>query len=458
MKEAHQFEGYALSLLRAEANEQGKSLLTSNELSEELAFADAVAPQGLFNLPGPVFVEIKVKYSERFFDYFERVKSYPTDVGSFIFVFQEGKIPEERISQVVRRGFPNFGLQILGREDLARLAEKHPDAALPFNSQYLGSAIDTFKARDERKSFDQHLTALRSAYSDDRLALFLGSGVSKSAKFPDWPELVKRMALSIFDDSVGATLSDAEKEEIYHYFQSESPSSPIIVARLLQSNLKDKFPTRVKTALYSGTSEANSSNLLDEIGSLCMPQRDRIGVVSVVNYNFDDLLETELARRTIPYRVVLCDSDEPSKSELPIYHVHGFLPRVGTLTELQRQTLVFSEDAYHQQFLDPYLWTNITQLNLLRHNVCLFIGLSMTDPNQRRLLEITISKKPGVRHYAILRDHWIGKQFSTLTPNGQVLAKVFKGLEESALSNLGISVLWVSSFDDIAPLLRQIKN
>ena len=75
MKEVHQFERYALSLLRAEANEQGRSLLTSNELSEDLAFADAVAPQGLFDLQGPVFVQIKIKYSERLIDYFERVKS-----------------------------------------------------------------------------------------------------------------------------------------------------------------------------------------------------------------------------------------------------------------------------------------------------------------------------------------------------------------------------------------------
>lgn len=456
-RRAYEFERYVLALLRAEAVEQGKILFSGNEMGRELTFADAVAPAGLFDLPGPVFIEVKLKYSERFLEFFRRARGYPTELASFIFIFQEGRIPRDKIRDLAGRDFPDAALLIWDKEDLDRLAERHPDAALAFNSEYLEPAINKFRTRDDYKLQEQHLAALRTAYNDDRLALFLGAGVSKSAKFPDWNELVKRISLALFDETSTAILADGEKEEIYKYFQSESPSSPIIVTRLLQNSYKDKFPERVKAALYAGTTKANSSSLLQEIGSLCMPRRDRIGITSVVNYNFDDLLETELDRRGIPYRVVLSDSDEPLRSELPIYHVHGFLPRAGSVTDLHKLSLVFSEDAYHQQFHDPYLWTNITQLNLLRNDVCLFIGLSLTDPNQRRLLEITTSKKPGMRHYAILRDHWLGKNLTTLSANGQLLAKVFKGLEESSFSNLGISVLWVNTFDDIAPLISQIK-
>lgn len=151
LRESSEFERYALSLLRAEANEQGKVLLTSNELSDDLAVADGVAPQGLFDLPGPVFVQIKVRYSERLITYLERVRSYPTEVGSFIFVFKEGRIPYDRITDSVRRDFPTFGLRILGKDELVHLAQKHPDAALPFNTHYFASAVNTFKARDEHK-------------------------------------------------------------------------------------------------------------------------------------------------------------------------------------------------------------------------------------------------------------------------------------------------------------------
>jgi hypothetical protein len=458
VKRAYEFERYVISLLRAQANEEGKTLLSSNEISKELSFADAIAPLGLFNLPGPVIIEIKIRYSERVLEFFKRIRKYVSEPANFILIFEEGGIPHNRIENLFRQNFPGQTILIWGKKDLARLAEQYPDAALPFNSEYLEPAIDRFKRRDEKKLLDQHITSLRTAYNSDRLALFLGAGISKSAGFPDWNELVKRISLILFDESSSPPLSDVEKGNVYKYFQSESPSSPIIVTRLLQNSYKDKFPERVRRALYSETSKENSSSLLREIGALCMPRRDRVGITSVVNYNFDDLLETELERRDIPYRIVLSDNDEPLKSELPIYHVHGFLPRTGNLTITHRQALVFSEDAYHQQFHDPYLWNNITQLNLLRNDVCLFIGLSLTDPNQRRLLEITASKKPGIRHYIILQDHWLGKHVASLSENGQLLAKVFKGLEESSFSNLGISVLWVNTFDDVAPLLAQIRS
>jgi hypothetical protein len=457
-KKAHEFERYVLNLLHAEASEQGKILLTGNELGREYSFADGFAPEGLYHLPGPLFIEIRTRFNERFFDYFNRLKNFQFESGSFIFIFGEGKIPTDKIITYVWERFPTFQAEVFDKERISDLAKGHPEAALAFNSQYLEPAISAYKSRDEQKLQNQHIASLRSAYQDDRLALFLGAGVSKSANYPEWNELIKRISLTMFDDYSNGLLPKKDKEDIYTYFQKEIPPSPIIVARILQNSLKDKFPDKLKKQLYDGTLKSDTSDLVREIGTLCMPKRNRLGIVGVVNYNFDDLLETELDNRGVSYRVVVCESDEPSKSELPIYHVHGYLPRTSAITSTQRDALVFSEDAYHHQFLDPYLWTNITQLNLLRNNVCLFIGLSLTDPNQRRLLEVTVSKKPGSRHYAILRDHWMGKNFATLSPQGQELAKIFKGLEESSFINLGISVLWFKDFDDIPLLLRQINS
>jgi hypothetical protein len=457
-KRAFEFERYVIALLRAQANEEGKTLLSGNEINRELAFADAIAPLGLFGLEGPVVIEIKIRYTERILQIIRETRKYFPEPPNFILIFQETEIPHNTINNIFNQRSPDKIIHIWGKDKIAQLAQQYPEAALAFNSDYLEPAIDRLKKRDEKKLQEQHLISLRTAYNNDHLALFLGAGVSKSAEFPDWNELVKRISLMLFDESSTSPLSVEEKEDVYRYFQSESPSSPIVVTRLLQNSYRENFPEKVRKALYSGATKLNNSMLLRKIGALCMPRRDRIGITSVVNYNFDDLLERELDRRDIPYRIVLSDNDEPLNSELPIYHVHGFLPRTGDLALSHRQGLVFSEDAYHQQFHDPYLWTNITQLNLLRNDVCLFIGLSLTDPNQRRLLEITTSKKPGTRHYAILRDHWLGKQLDSFSENGQLLAKVFKGLEESSFSNLGISVLWVNTFDDIAPLLAEIKS
>jgi hypothetical protein len=170
------------------------------------------------------------------------------------------------------------------------------------------------------------------------------------------------------------------------------------------------------------------------------------------------LLEEELRRRNVAHRSIITEGEKPLKSELPVYHVHGYLPRTEQLSPTHQNALVLSEDAYHTQFVDPFIWTNITQLNLLRNNVCLFVGMSMTDPNQRRLLEITASKDSNVRHYALMRDHWNGAAAQRLSPNSQSLARVFKGLEEASLMNFGVSVIWVEDFPEMPNIITSIRT
>ena len=87
-----------------------------------------------------------------------------------------------------------------------------------------------------------------------------------------------------------------------------------------------------------------------------------------------------------------------------MYHVHGYLPRTGRIPDSME--LVFSEDAYHNQFIDPFSWSNLILLNKLTQNTCLFIGVSLTDPNMRRLLDVAWRKNPDKE-----RSHYIIKRF-----------------------------------------------
>jgi len=389
----------------------------------------------------------------------DRARTMIADDPSFVIVLRETRGPASRIAQRIEASFPGVRVQVFGRQDLANLADTYPGAALPFGTVSLQRAFESFAARDTDESQnEQYTTSLRTAFTEDRLSLFIGAGVSRSADYPDWPALVRRLATRVFNNHSATPLNPEEHEEIQKFFESEVPASPLIVARLLRNSLAGGFADAVRGALYEGTSTPATSPLIASLGALCMPQRGRLGVQAVVNYNFDDLLESELERRAIAHRVVLSDSDKPARTELPIYHVHGFLPRKSKLSELQKGALVLSEDSYHAQFADPYIWTNLVQLTLLRQSVCLFVGVSMTDPNHRRLLEITATKDASVRHFAILRDHWRGKRAKALNPRVQDLALVFKRLEEASLASLGLSVIWVPSYDEIPPLLERLRS
>lgn len=138
-------------------------------------------------------------------------------------------------------------------------------------------------------------------------------------------------------------------------------------------------------------------------------------------------------------------------SELPVYHVHGYLPRKGRIP--RDREIVFSEDAYHSQFIDPFSWSNLIQLNKLSHNTCLFIGLSLTDPNLRRLLDVANRKNPNksINHFIIKK---------TLSPKNTKdrVDDLAEFLEEQDANELGLNVIWVNEFKEIAPLVKSITS
>lgn len=72
-------------------------------------------------------------------------------------------------------------------------------------------------------------------------------------------------------------------------------------------------------------------------------------------------------------------------NEKPIYHVHGYVPRNNYI----RSKPILSEKDYHELYKEAFHWTNVEQLHALNRNTCIFIGLSMQDPNLRRLLDIS---------------------------------------------------------------------
>ena len=200
---------------------------------------------------------------------------------------------------------------------------------------------------------------------------------------------------------------------------------------------------------------------MEEIGQLCIPNRGKLGIRAIVNYNFDDLVEKNLKRLRVNYHSIYGEGMIPDADELGIYHVHGFLPQEkANYDNLTKSLLVFSEEGYHKLMLEPYSWANISQLNYMINNTCLFIGLSMTDPNMRRLLEIAAQKRidndGDCQHYAIMLR--FGLKESEGVDSIKSFERVNETLQESFFKELGVNVIWIDRFDEIPDLLKQIKG
>ncbi|HDZ8848440.1 TIR domain-containing protein [Aeromonas sanarellii] len=296
-------------------------------------------------------------------------------------------------------------------------------------------------------SFAGQVAALGSALKSGRLTLVCGAGVSVGAGIPVWNQLLLRLLESMIerlskDHSLNLG-SDAAEE-----FNDRHGSSSLILGKYLKNNLGRDFGKKVRDALYSA--KPTTCDLIDAIVDLSRPQRNGKPLDSIVTFNFDGLIEENLTTATILNRAIYTEAIKHDPNELPVYHVHGYLPRTGKIPD--ETEIVFSEDAYHSQFIDPFSWSNLIQLNKLTQNTCLFVGVSLTDPNLRRLLDVTWRKNPDKT-----LSHYILKKRPRFGTKDDVLDDLARLLEEQDANALGINVIWVDDYDEIPSLLRSIR-
>ena len=209
----------------------------------------------------------------------------------------------------------------------------------------------------------------------------------------------------------------------------------------------NRIAERVRDALY--TDNPKSCEIIDSIVNLSRPQRDGKPLDSIITFNFDALLEENLDNNRINHKAIYKEGARNSPNELPIYHVHGYLPRSGRIPA--NMEIVFSEDAYHSQFIEPFSWSNLIQLNKLSQNTCLLIGLSLADPNLRRLLDVANRKNPEktLNQYLIKKAPNNSSQSDTMDDLALLL-------EEQDANDLGLNIIWISEFSEVSEILSRI--
>ncbi|MBD5224791.1 MAG: hypothetical protein HDS68_02335 [Bacteroidales bacterium] len=317
--------------------------------------------------------------------------------------------------------------------------------------------------KEDRK---RRLDAVKSAYRSGDFSLMLGAGVSRSAELPDWDELLQ----ILYSNMVGQLFNEEGIAEemlgkITDKFISINKGSALAVARYLKAGLTEEeaqigFVAAVKKALYSKGN--SSSRLIESIRGLCIPKRSGAKVKSVITYNFDSLIEEAFSEVKLEYHTIYRDEVQHGAEELPVYHVHGYIPRSGTMTDDSH--IVFSEDAYHKVYSDPYHWSNLVQLSTLRENTCLMVGLSLTDPNLRRLLEIAAQKQSKhIRHFAFLQrltpEKLNEENDNQLDEN--IVSKILDKhhvIQERMMESLGIRIIWYENYKEIPTLLDSILS
>lgn len=262
---------------------------------------------------------------------------------------------------------------------------------------------------------EENLKALRAAYADGNLALYLGAGVSVANGLPPWDQLVLAMYFAaISPQPMGGWRPFPNYLFAIAEWNLKRGQEPLeITARKIQECYSDKreFLTNLRRTLYAGYATngtfqplqkqalRSANPTLDAVAKLCEGTHfGKKGVRAVTTYNYDELLEAALGSLEIQ---PIWKSTKLEPRKLPIYHVHGYVPMKEGKGSAP-QEIIFTEEQYHLVAQDSYSWSNLVQIQCLSGSTGLMIGLSLSDPNMRRLLDAITSLPYHPDNYALI--------------------------------------------------------
>jgi hypothetical protein len=265
------------------------------------------------------------------------------------------------------------------------------------------------------------LRVLRSAFERCDLVLYLGAGVSVESELPTWEHLVAAMYFSaLTTDASHRAITRAYPNyllAIAKWYLEQRRDAMDISARKIRAFYEREGRTRafaddLRRTLYTAMLDPDGhpagdaarmlagNRTLQAVAELCSHTVPGTrGVRAVVTYNYDDLLEIA-TRDRVEVAPVWKASTRSKAGCIPIYHVHGYIPLVGAGS--RPQELIFSEEQFNAAANDPYHWSNVVQLQYMSGSVGLAIGLSLTDRNLRRLLDVARSTPLPPKMYAVV--------------------------------------------------------
>lgn len=404
---------------------------------------DAIAENGINKLTGPVIFEFR--YSKKTLDCstvirglynkFDKI-SKNNKITVVLITNQPCETPISHYYEIKNR----ISIVIWDQAEVENWIEEYPiDFSNSINRfDYFQAKIPKLTSTVTEQDFltknHNNISAIRDILkSDESFALVLGAGVSVDPGAHTWKNLLKNFENEL---TLKGIIIDSEK------LGKRIGGSSLITAQLCKELYKTEidYYWAIHKGLYDGSKPYNENFALyhlSRIAEICQVKKH----FRILTYNYDDYLEEYLDHLGVIYNS-LFDCNSTVDSRLSIYHLHGFLPRLRSksyITERFKKSITLTEGDYNSLYNDPYSWQIASQLSFFRENICLFVGCSLSDPNIRRLLEM--SGKEQRKHYAILEK-------DKMQPKDLLRAS-------NHFARLGVEIIWI---EDNTELPGQLKN
>jgi hypothetical protein len=316
-------------------------------------------------------------------------------------------------------------------------------AGLRGNPAYLSSV-----ARDA-------LVDVQEAQRDGRLGFLVGAGLSTAIGLPGWNTFNIALVEQSFErHSPGG--AQARRELTQAYLDLCSGQS-LAAVDFMRRRVGNDFHVVLQGALYDRP-ELRGYAPTEVHHALCKLTLEGDPPFPVVyTTNYDDLLELALGRVAgrqaqavhVGRRLL---SDGPR-----VVHLHGYFPYEPAQSQRSKlaRDVVLSDLDYSRLSNDHSAWTNRELLALLDARSVLIVGMSLTDPNVRRLFAYLSDRRreDGPQHYVVLLER---------APEGSSTAAIEAARmltedEHDFWKGRGVKILRLGSWDRLNYLLRRIR-
>jgi hypothetical protein len=307
---------------------------------------------------------------------------------------------------------------------------------------------------------------IAAAVRRGEVAPLVGAGLSIPRGLPSWPALVDRLILAWrqWDRSVAARRLS---EDNYVRFVRRNFQGDLAVVSYLRQRIQAiedlSFGQLLYSALYFPFGEPfnpEPSSIHRHLVQLFAAHPARLWTL-----NYDDLLEE--AARSRGLRVATRD---PSRRRvgrgLSVAHLHGFLAppdrAAGHPEPHEAETiLTMAEDDFHAVTRDIVGWTNREFNSLFDERRVFMLGMSLDDPNVRRVLVAKPSQPAddAPKHFALLRALKVGAGDLPRTGSGtrDLCAEDANAWRAWYWRQYGVEIVELPDHDTILPLLLRLR-
>ena len=302
------------------------------------------------------------------------------------------------------------------------------------------------------------LREVREQHRDGRLGFLVGAGLSVPIGLPGWAAFNESLLVEAIGrhSPGGAAQARALSRAYLDLLQGQS----LAAVDLVRQRVGSDFHVVLRGALYEREQlrKFQPTEVHYALARLALDSHPPYPCLHTTNY--DDLLELTIANMQNGRRPRAVHATRRSSADGPrVVHLHGYFPYdFPGATEDKRLAaeLVASDLDYHRLSNDHAAWTNRELMALLDSRSVLIVGMSLTDPNVRRLLAYLSEHK---KSHDEAHDHFVILQQRPPMDgaDAQRASEMLDEDEHRFWHGQGVKILRLASWDGLNYLLRRIR-